>query len=92
MKEKVADVFDYWPNVGPEDAKVNVAGLTMTGNLKKGDKISIERGEGEVVLEQVAGSMQIRGQDKEEVNAGDSVGMKVDQPVQKGDVVYKITE
>ena len=68
--------------------KIGVAIVDLTGDIKVGDKISIE-GRGTVV-EQVVQSMQIEHETVDSAKAGDSIGMKVDQPVKKGDEVFKI--
>lgn len=68
--------------------KIGVAVVDLTGELKVGDKISIE-GRGSVV-EQVVKSMQIENQIISIAKKGQSVGLKVDKPVKGGDAVFKV--
>ncbi len=68
--------------------KIGVAIVDLTGDIKVGDKLSIE-GRGSVI-EQVVQSMQVEHKTVDSAKAGDSIGMKVDQPVKKGDAVFKI--
>jgi translation elongation factor EF-1alpha len=70
--------------------KISVAVIQVTGNLKVGDKISIE-GPGDVV-EQTVDSMQIDKTKIEEANPGDDIGMKTAGPVKAGYKVFKIIE
>ena len=82
-EEVVAAVSDFF-------AHPVVAGLDMTGTLKKGDKIHIKGHTTD--LELIAESMQIDNVDVTEVKPGDSVGIKVPDRVRRGDVVYKVTD
>jgi putative protease len=71
-------------------SKPGVAALVLTGELKVGDKISIEGHTTD--FEQVVESMQIEHEMIEVAKAGDSVGIKVKDKVREHDVVYKIIE
>ena len=70
--------------------KISVAVLSLTDEIKVGDKISIEGKEGAV--EQVVESMQVEHKEIGSAKAGDDVGMKTVQPVKVGDDVYKVEE
>lgn len=84
-KELVGEVAHYF-------GKISVAALKLTGELKIGDKISIEHKDGSVVLEQTITSMQIEMKAVESAKAGEDVAIKVDSHVHPGNQVYKITE
>ena len=72
--------------------KINVAALKLSGDLKVGDKVSIEHKDGSVVLEQTVDSMQIEHKEVESAKAGDDVAIKTAEKVHSGNLVYKITE
>ncbi|MBD3210847.1 translation elongation factor-like protein [Candidatus Micrarchaeota archaeon] len=81
-KELVGEVSHYFGNMG-------VAALSLKGELKLGDKISIEHRDGSVVLEQKVDSMQIDMKPVPSAKAGEDVAIKVDGRVHRGNVVYK---
>lgn len=67
-----------------------VAGIELTGTLKKGDKIHIK---GHTTnLELVVDSVQIDNANVSEAKAGDSIGVKITDRVRSGDKVYKVTD
>lgn len=68
--------------------KIGVAVVEVLSPLKVGDTIKIS-GHGNEFTQQVE-SMQIEHQAVEEVDKGQTVGMKVSQPVKEGDEVYKV--
>ncbi len=70
-------------------ARPVVAGITLTGTLKVGDKIRIKGHTTDIEL--TVESMQINNVNVTEGKAGDSVGVKVPDRVRPGDRVYKIT-
>lgn len=70
--------------------KISVAVIELSDELKVGDTIKIV-GHGQEFTQKVE-SMQIEHKNVEKAGKGDSIGLKVNQPVKKGDVVYKITE
>lgn len=82
-KKEIGKIAHFYP-------KINVAVVELTGGLKKGDKISIEGHDN--VVEQTVESMQIEHKDIEKAKAGQSIGMKVAEPVKEQDVVYLVTE
>lgn len=69
-------------------ARPVVAGITLTGSLKVGDKIHIKGHTTD--LELIVQSMQINNVNVNEAKAGDSVGVKVPDRVRRGDKVYKV--
>ena len=79
--EKLGEVSHYFTNI-------SVAVVELTDDLKIGDRIAI-RGM-TTSFEQTVGSMQIEHEDVKEAKRGDSVGLKVDERVREGDIVYKI--
>jgi len=84
MKEKeVGTVSDFF-------AHVVVAGITLSGTLKVGDKVHIKGHTTD--LEMDITSMQIDNKNVTEAKKGKSVGVKVPDRVRPGDFVYKVTE
>jgi len=69
--------------------KISVAVIDLSDELKVGDRISIEGATSN--FEQAVNSMQIEHEDVKSATAGQSVGMKVDQRVRQGDLVFKIS-
>ncbi len=67
-----------------------VAGITLTGTLKLGDKLHIKGHTTDI--EVAINSMQIDNVNVTEAKPGDSVGVKVSDRVRRGDVVYKVTD
>lgn len=71
-------------------ARPIVAGIELTAELKLGDNIHISGHTTD--LELTVDSMQINNVDVTEAKAGDSVGIKVNDRVRRGDKVYKVTD
>ena len=67
-----------------------VAGITMTGALKVGEKIHIKGHTTDIEI--VVASMQIDNENVAKAKKGDSVGVKVPDRVRVGDIVYKVKE
>ncbi len=79
--EKVGEITHYFTRIG-------VAVIDLTGSIKVGDLIAIK---GMTTnFEMTVTSMQIEGKNIEEAGAGDDIGMKVDDRVRQGDIVYKL--
>ena len=78
---EIGAVSDYF-------ARVGVAGIELSGDLKVGDTIHI-RGH-TTDLEFTVSSMQINRADVPEAKAGKSVGIKVLDRVRRGDRVFKV--
>jgi translation elongation factor EF-Tu-like GTPase len=70
-------------------ARPVVAGITLTGALKVGDKIHIKGHTTD--LEMTVDSMQIDNANVAEGKDGDAIGVKVTDRVRAGDKVYKAT-
>ena len=68
-------------------SKINVAVLDLTLPLNVGDKILIKGPSTDI--EQTVESMQIERQNIQRAEGGQSIGLKVVQPVKEKDVVYK---
>jgi selenocysteine-specific translation elongation factor len=75
---KVSDFF----------ARPVVAGVDLTGTMKKGDTIHIKGHTTDLVM--TVESMQIDNVNVEEAGAGVSVGVKVTDRVRRGDTIYKV--
>lgn len=69
-------------------SKIGVAVVNLTNELKIGDEILI-RGKS-TELRQKVESMQIEHKNVEIAKAGQSIGLKVNEKVKEGDIVYKI--
>ena len=84
MPEKeVGKVSDFF-------ARPVVAGITMSGAMKAGDKIHIVGHTTNIEL--VVDSMQINNANVAEAKQGDEVGIKVPDRVRRGDIVYRVTD
>ena len=79
---KVGDVDHYYTNLG-------VAVVDLVSTLKVGDRITVKGATTEFT--QIVKSMQIMHDAVEEAAAGDSIGLKVNDRVRKGDEVFKTT-
>jgi putative protease len=77
---KVGDVSHFYSNIG-------VAVVELVDRLKVGDTITVAGATTDFT--QVVKSMQIEHRQVEEAGAGDSIGLKVQDLVRKGDAVYK---
>ena len=82
-EEVVGSVSDFF-------ARPVVAGIEMTGTLRVGDKIHIKGHTTDMEL--VVSSMQIDNANVAEAKAGESVGIKVEDRVRRGDLVYKVVD
>jgi len=77
-------------NVTHYFAKISVAVIELSDTLSVGDRILIK---GMTTnFEQIVNSMQIEHAHVERVEAGQSIGLKVDDRVREGDTVYKILQ
>jgi len=82
-KKEIGKITHYF-------GKIGVAAIRLSDQLKVGDRISIEGAH--TNFEQVVDSIQIEHQAIQVANAGDEVGVKVQDRVREGDTVYKIIE
>jgi translation initiation factor IF-2 len=69
--------------------RINVVAIHLERGIKVGDLIEI--GEGEESVQTIVSSMQINKLDVAEASEGDSVGIKIDEPVKEGSRVYLIS-
>jgi len=68
--------------------KIGVGVIELSDELEVGDRISIE---GMTTnLQQTVDSMQIEHENVKSAGPGQSIGMKVEQRVREGDLVYKL--
>ena len=81
---KVGRIDHYYDNI-------SVAVLEITDNsIAVGDTIKITDKTGEEKFTQTVASIQMEHENVDEANKGDAVGLKVDQPVDEGDLVYRV--
>ncbi len=80
---QIGKVAHYFP-------KINVGVIELTDTLKVGETIHLKGNTTD--FEQVVESMQIEHKNVGEVKAGESVGLKVNEPAKEGDVVYRIEQ
>ncbi|PIY96174.1 MAG: translation elongation factor-like protein [Candidatus Kerfeldbacteria bacterium CG_4_10_14_0_8_um_filter_42_10] len=70
--------------------KIKVGIIELTSVLKVGDKIHIKGNATD--FEQGVASMQIEHEEIPEGKAGDSIGIKVNDQVREGDLVFLVIE
>lgn len=80
MDNPIGKVVHYYDKLG-----VAIVDLESR-SLKVGDEVKFKRGDSE--FSQKVESLQVEHQDVESVKAGDSFGLKVDQPTKPGTLVY----
>jgi translation elongation factor EF-1alpha len=82
MTEKeIGTVSDFF-------AHILVAGITLSGALKVGDKVHIKGHTTDLDMDIT--SMQIDNKNVTEARKGQSIGVKVPDRVRPGDIVYKV--
>jgi putative protease len=79
---KVGKVTHYYDKIG-------VAVVELTADLAVGDRIKFTRG-GEDIFEQTVESMQVEHNKIDSAKKGDTIGLKVDQPVKEGAEIFKL--
>lgn len=70
--------------------KIGVGVIELAGTLSVGDKIKIKGHDRE--FEQAVASMQVDHAPVEKAKKGQSVGLKFDEDIKDGDVVYKMAK
>jgi len=70
-------------------ARPVVAGIELTATIRVGDNIHIKGHTTD--LELTVDSMQINNVNVDQAKAGDNIGIKVNERVRRGDIVYKVT-
>lgn len=71
-------------------ARIGVAAIELTGSLKVGDSIHIKGHTTD--FQQVVESVQIEHQDVSQAEAGQAIGIRVQERVRQGDQVYRVIE
>jgi putative protease len=74
--------------IGHYFTKIGVAVVDVEGTISVGDKISIEGPS--TNFEQTIASMQVEHESVKSAKKGQSIGMKVKEPVREKDLVYKV--
>ncbi len=70
--------------------KISVAVIELSDNVKIGDKLHVKGATSD--FEQELSSMQIDHKEVQEAKAQESIGLKVNEPVREGDMVYRVEE
>jgi len=84
MEEEIGKITHYF-------SKINVGILELSkGTLQVGDTIHI-KGHTSDFYQKIE-SMQLEHATVDKVKSGESVGMKVENPVRENDAVFKVTE
>lgn len=68
--------------------KISVAVLDLDKKLSVGDKIKFVRGKEDLFVQEIS-SMEFEHKKVNSAGKGESIGLKVDQPVKEGIDVYK---
>lgn len=79
---KVGKVTHYYDKIG-------VAVVELMADLAVGDRIKFVRG-GEDMFEQTVESIQVEHNKIDSAKKGDTVGLKVNQPVKEGTEIFKL--
>ena len=82
MSEELVGEVSHW------FGKINVAGITLSGDLNVGDRIHIVGHTTD--FEQDIGSMQIDNANVTEAHAGDEIGVRLASRARPGDSVFKL--
>jgi len=83
MEKEIGSVAHYF-------GKISVAAISLTDELKVGDKIHIV-GHSENFTQNIS-SIQIEHSNVESAKPGDDIGIQIQQKVHPGDKIYKVTE
>jgi translation initiation factor IF-2 len=84
MEKEIGRITHFFP-------KISVAVIEVTtGTLKVGETIHVKGHTSDFT--QVVGSLQQEHQNIPEVKQGISAGLKVEEPVREGDLIFKVTE
>ncbi|MCX8175049.1 MAG: hypothetical protein N3E51_02500 [Candidatus Micrarchaeota archaeon] len=83
-EQEIGRITHYFPKIG-------VAVLALNSPLRVGESIRIAKGDGSGFT-QVVSSMQLDHAQISEAKAGQSIGLKVNQPVHEGNRVYKVEQ
>jgi translation initiation factor IF-2 len=84
MEKEIGRITHFFP-------KISVAVIEITtGTLKVGETIHVKGHTSDFT--QVVGSLQSEHQNIPEVKKGVSAGLKVEEAVREGDLIFKVTE
>ena len=81
LGKEIGKVTHHFSNIG-------VGVIELSGSLSVGDKIRIKGATSD--FEQKVDSMQIEHEKVDKAKAGQSIGLKVKEPVREHDKVYKV--
>jgi putative protease len=70
--------------------KIGVAVVVVEKTIAVGDEIEVRDKDGNPKFTQTVSSMQIEHEQVEKAKKGQEIGLKIDQGVKEGDLVYKI--
>lgn len=70
--------------------KIGVAVISLKASLSVGDKIKISGHDKEFIQEVV--SIQNKHVQIKKAKKGDSIGLKVENPVKEGDIIFSVAE
>ena len=79
MEKEIGKITHYFDKIG-------VAVIKLKGSIKVGDNIRIDKGDSE--FEQTIDSMQVKLKSIEKAKKGEEVGLKVNEEVKEGNIVY----
>lgn len=82
---KVGRIDHYYGNIGVAVLEISDNSVAVDDTIKITDK------NGEEKFTQVLKSIQVEHKNVAEANKGEAVGIKVDQAVIEGDLVYKVS-
>ena len=88
QEEKEESLGEEIGKVTHHFGKIGVGVIELSGSLSVGDKIRIKGATTD--FEQDIESMQIEHENVEKAEAGQSIGLKVKEPVREQDTVYKL--
>lgn len=71
--------------------RISVAIISLTEDLKVGDQIHLVNQNHGIDFSQKVESMQVEHKELPEAAAGTEVGVKLEQPVKEGTVVFKVS-
>lgn len=81
-EEEIGRVVDYFAHIG-------VAGIDLTGKLRRGDTVRIHGHTTD--FQQPVDSIQIEHEQVEEAGPGAKIGIKVKDRCRSGDHVYRVS-
>lgn len=83
MESEIGKITHYY-------GKIGVGVVSLSGEIKVGDTIHLVGRRTDFT--QKVTSLQVEHEDISSAQAGQEIGLKVDQPVRESDLVYKVSE